>query len=89
MANPAIWIKPRSLFAQEAGRTVKTSKLGWRLNRDFYGLTSSSEADFDNYSHAVFILPENPVRAGFSYLVQNPVTVAAATCANSIAFPNP
>jgi hypothetical protein len=58
---------PRNLFKQEAGRLVSDYGLGWGLNRDLYGLTSS-ETDFDSDNHAVFILPESPVRAGLSYL---------------------
>jgi hypothetical protein len=41
--------------------------LGWWLNRDFYGVTSSSAVDFDLYSHCCFILPKSPVAAGLLY----------------------
>jgi hypothetical protein len=60
---------PRNLLEQEAGRLISDYGLGWGLNRDLYGLTSS-ETDCDSNNHAVFILPESPVEAGLSYCTQ-------------------
>ena len=59
------WLTPRFGLAPPpvsagSGALVKHYDLGWWLNRDNYGLTSS-EANLNSDNHAVCILPESPV----------------------------
>jgi hypothetical protein len=60
-----IELNPAYGFRPQTGRRVSYA-LGWRFDRDLYGLTGS-ECDFDSDYHAAFILPESPVAAGLSY----------------------
>jgi hypothetical protein len=71
------WLTPRFGLAPPpvqagSGALSKSYGLGWRLNRDSYGLTDS-EANLNSDNHAVFILPESPAATGLSYLASKSI----------------
>jgi len=53
----------------EAGTVQRVKGLGWRLDRDIYGVTGSGEANRDRDFHCCFILSESPAATGLSYLL--------------------
>lgn len=68
--TPRFGLSPALPVSAGSGALSVNYDLGWRFDRDLYGLTGS-ECDLDSDDHAVFILPESPVAAGLSYLASN------------------
>jgi hypothetical protein len=70
--TPRFGLAPTSVDA-EAGALSVSYDLGWWLDRDFHGLTSSGNSDSDSYRHRCFILPESPAATGLSHLTPKPL----------------
>lgn len=72
-----------------SGALSQRIKLGWWFNRNFHGLTGSSEANFNSDSHCCFILSQGPVTAGPSDLSPKSlrkITEASPVVSSSLPF---
>ena len=78
--TPRFGLAPQPVSAGSGALNVKRA-LGWRFDRDNYGLTVS-KANLDSEFHAGSILPESPVSAGLSHFTQKSLPASGNTIPN-------
>src|SRR5260370_5761210 len=65
--TPRFGLGPTPVSAGAGPLNYGIKCLGWRLNRDFYGLTDSEADNNSNSQHRCYILSRSPVYAGLLY----------------------